>query len=297
MTESITVAVVTLPNGETYGYRRRGSGPRNVLLVHGNMTSSKHMELLMGTFDPEAYTVVAVDMRGFGLSSYRKPIDSLKDLSDDLRLFCDAIGFRGFGVLGWSTGGGVAMQLIADHPGYADRLVLMSSMSTRGYPFYALNDNMEPLPERRLKTKEEIAAQARNRMVQDIFDNRDKATLRAIWEAAIYTHNRPPEPLYDEYMDDILTQRNIMDIYHCLNTFNISEINNEASEGSGAVKRVDVPVMIVWGRRDYVISQEMTLELMADLPHARVLWLEDCGHSPMIDQLARLSAATRDFMA
>jgi len=296
MTHDIETAVIDLANGETYGYRRRGTGKRNVLLVHGNMTSSKHMELLMLTLPPQEYTVVAVDMRGFGLSTYRQPIEGLKDLSDDLRLFCDAIGFRRFAMLGWSTGGGVGMQFIADHPGYADRLILMSSMSTRGYPFYALNEQLEPIADRRLTTREEIADQARNRMVQDIFDRRDKETLRAIWEAAIYTHNRPPEPLYDEYMDDILTQRNIMDIYHCLNTFNISNINISAFEGTGAVSRVNVPTMIVWGRRDYVISQEMTLELMTDLPHARVLWLEDCGHSPMIDQLDRLSAATKDFL-
>jgi pimeloyl-ACP methyl ester carboxylesterase len=292
---TIRVGTIALPNGESYGFRQCGAGDLKLLLLHGNMTSSKHMEILMQRFPCDEYTVMAIDMRGFGFSSYKQPIAGLRDLSDDVKLFCDALGWRGFMILGWSTGGGVAMQFAADHPGYAERLILMNSMSARGYPFYSLDDTWTPLLNQRLTTREQIGNQARNRHVQDAFNRKDKAALRAIWEAVIYTHCRPPEPLYEAYLDDMLTQRNLMDIYHALNTFNISEIHHDASVGTGAVKRVTLPTLILWGRRDLVVTEPMTLELMADLPHARVLWLEDCGHSPLMDQMELLTAAIMEF--
>jgi pimeloyl-ACP methyl ester carboxylesterase len=294
---AFAVKAVRLPNGETYGYRQYGEGPRPMLFVHGNMTSSKHMELLMVRFSPRVYTIIAVDLRGFGLSSYVTPINGLPDLSEDLQCFCDTIGWKQFTLLGWSTGGGVGMQFVADYAGYADRLILLTSMSTRGYPFYALDEALMPIRDRRLTTREQIGEQARNRAVQDAYERKDKATLRAVWEAVIYTHCRPSEPLYEEYLSDMLTQRNLMDIYHGLNVFNISHIDNPAAPGTGAVDRITVPTLIIASKRDYVVTDAMTHELIADLEHARVVWLEDCGHSPLIDQMDALVEAIDSFIA
>ena len=43
---------VPLPNGETLTYREREGGDRNLLLIHGNMTSSKHWDLLIDRLNP-----------------------------------------------------------------------------------------------------------------------------------------------------------------------------------------------------------------------------------------------------
>ena len=137
------LAKVNLSNGETLSYRKREGGDELVLLVHGNMTSSKHWDLLMESMD-ERFTIYAVDMRGFGESTYNKRITSIKDFSDDIKLFVDVLELKDFTIIGWSTGGNVAMQFCADYPGYSKKLVLFASGSTRGYPFYSSNADGTP---------------------------------------------------------------------------------------------------------------------------------------------------------
>ena len=59
---------VELPNGETITYRERVGDGQLVLLIHGNMTSSKHWDLLMESLDAQ-FHIIALDLRGFGGSS------------------------------------------------------------------------------------------------------------------------------------------------------------------------------------------------------------------------------------
>ena len=42
-----------------------------LLFIHGNMTSSKHWDILMEAVS-EDYTIIAPDLRGFGGSTYNK---------------------------------------------------------------------------------------------------------------------------------------------------------------------------------------------------------------------------------
>ncbi|MEG0451194.1 MAG: alpha/beta hydrolase, partial [Lysinibacillus sp.] len=47
MNQLNTLQEVKLSNGETLTYRKRDGGDELVILVHGNMTSSKHWDLLL----------------------------------------------------------------------------------------------------------------------------------------------------------------------------------------------------------------------------------------------------------
>ena len=124
---------VTLKNGESYSYREMGSGDDILILLHGNMTSSKHWDVLVDKLQ-EDFRIIAPDLRGFGGSSYNKEISSLKDFSDDLKEFVDALDIISFYLCGWSTGGGVAMQFSANHNEYVKKLILVESLGIQGYP-------------------------------------------------------------------------------------------------------------------------------------------------------------------
>ena len=75
---------VKLPNGETIAYQEREGGEKKVLLIHGNMTSSKHWDLVLENMD-DRYKLFAIDLRGFGQSSYNHEIRSIKDFSEDVK--------------------------------------------------------------------------------------------------------------------------------------------------------------------------------------------------------------------
>lgn len=86
---------VDLPNGETIGYREREGGTVPLLLLHGNQTSSKHWDVLLEAMDSQ-YKLYAMDLRGFGTSSYETPIDSLADFAADVEAFVAELGLESF---------------------------------------------------------------------------------------------------------------------------------------------------------------------------------------------------------
>ena len=285
---------VEIPNGETLFYRERAGGEEKLLLVHGNMTSSKHWDLLMEELD-NRYKVIAVDLRGFGHSSYRTRIHSIKDFSDDLKHFTDSIEWESFSMVGWSTGGAVAMQYCADYPGNCERLVLLASASTRGYPYYGIgpSGSME-----RLSTLQEVEKDPTKTIpVQAAYVARDGDYLKTLWNAVIYTKKQPDAQKYKEYLEDMMTQRNLADVYQSLNVFNISSVDNGLVEGSNQAKDIDIPVLVLRGNCDLVITEQMADELMEDLgSNATFVSLDGCGHSPLIDDLSLLTEKVESFL-
>ena len=124
---------VTLSNGETIFYQKKNGGEDILLLLHGNLASSDQWDLLIEQL-PSNYTIYAPDLRGYGKSTYNKPIKTFNDFATDIKLFCDELNLTAFHLMGWSNGGGVAMQFAANYPTRVDKLILLTSMSTRGYP-------------------------------------------------------------------------------------------------------------------------------------------------------------------
>ncbi|XXM73942.1 intracellular short-chain-length polyhydroxyalkanoate depolymerase [Lysinibacillus sphaericus] len=293
----IELKKVMLANGETMAYRERAGGQLPVVLVHGNMTSSKHWDLLMERMD-EQYKLYAIDMRGFGGSSYLQSIASIKDLSLDLRDWADQMGLKDFCLVGWSTGGAVAMQFAADHPGYSEKLILLASASTRGYPFFGTKEDGSPDLGKRLKTLDEVKGdKGKTLPVQMAYDTNDREFLRTLWNALIYTDSEPDPGLYEEYIDDMRTQRNLAEIYHSLNTFNISERHNGLVEGTGQAGSIKIPVLVLRGDRDYVITNEMAREIVEDIgENATFQELKNSGHSPLVDDLDQLLEAVTSFL-
>lgn len=107
-----------------------------VILVHGNVSSSRFFEELMALM-PSLWYVLAPDLRGFG-DSERLPVDASRgvgDYADDLYSLVEAMGLSGTPVhlLGWSLGGGVAMQYAIDHPTQLASLTLVAPVSPYGF--------------------------------------------------------------------------------------------------------------------------------------------------------------------
>lgn len=297
MNKNIVLKKVALSSGETLSWREREGGRQKLLLIHGNMTSSKHWDLVFEHLDPK-YKLYAVDLRGFGQSTYFGPIRSIKDFSDDVKLFCDAIGLCDFSVAGWSTGGAVAMQLIADNPGICHRLILLASASTRGYPFYGTSEDAVPHSSARLNSLEQVKAdRSKTIPVQSAYDRGDRGFLRAMWDALIYDKNQPEPARYEEYLDDMLTQRNLAEVYHSLNMFNIGSVPNGAAPGTGEAGKITVPVLVLRGDRDQVITAGMAREILEDIgSNAQFAELKDCGHSPLVDDIGQLTDMMSEFL-
>ncbi len=282
---------------EILAYRECGKGDKVLLLVHGNMSSSMFFDELMEALEDD-YKMYAVDLRGFGQSSYHERFDSLTELSEDLEVFVDKLRLKDFEMLGWSTGGGIVMQFAADNPELVKRLILVESVGIKGYPIFKKNEKGEPILTELCMTKEEIANDPiQVAPVLNAIANKDKAFYKALWDGAIFTEGHYPSPeKYDMYIEEMLLQRNLVDIDYSLTRFNISNQHNGYSEGSGAVEKIKCHVDIIEGKGDLVVPMEMAQGINEGLKCSKKLHLlENSAHNPMVDSLDKLVAIIKEF--
>ena len=85
MSREMLLKSIKLPNGEAMAYRQMGEGDKVLVLVHGNYSSSVHVDMIMEGM-PEGFKMYAPDLRGYGDTTYNTPISSLKELASDVKL-------------------------------------------------------------------------------------------------------------------------------------------------------------------------------------------------------------------
>jgi pimeloyl-ACP methyl ester carboxylesterase len=111
------------------------SGPP-VLFVHGNVSSSLFWQPTMLAL-ADGYRPLAVDLRGFGETD-PEPVNAtrgLGDYADDLAAVIDALGLTSVHLVGWSMGGGVILQYLAERPAAhrAASVTLVAPVSPFGF--------------------------------------------------------------------------------------------------------------------------------------------------------------------
>ncbi len=62
------------------------------------------------------------------------------------------------------------------------------------------------------------------------------------------------------------------------------------------IGKIAAPTLIVWGRQDIVTPPEACEQFSRDIRGSRVVWLENCGHAPMIESPDRFGAALTEFV-
>lgn len=280
---------VKLANGETIGYRVSGEGAKPIVLVHGNLVSSKYWERLMPIF-PVEYKVYAVDLRGVGLSSYNNPVQTIDDFADDLRQFIDAMGLDRIILAGWSMGGGVSQLFAAKYPAMVEKLVLVDSVSPKGFPY------PDPATGEFLKTRDEVmtkgAGDLATLLAQKSFDG-----FKGVWDVAVFHATKPDEAWYKELVEDILTCRFFPDAAWAMHTFNISGEHNGVVAGTGLADRITMPVLVIRGDSDLIISQEVadtTVQVIG--ANAQLKIVPGTAHAPFIDQPEQFMALFTAFV-
>ncbi len=288
---------ITLSNKENYAYLEYGSKDHDtLLLVHGNMSSGVHYEPLIDLLKTD-FHILAPDLRGFGDSSYGKPIESLDDFADDLRLLLDKLDIDTVHFVGWSTGGGIGMKFAAKYPTYIKKLILVESASYRGYPIFEKNEAYQPILGKLYKSKEAMAKDPVQVLpIQQAIEQNDSEFIKKIWTSVIYNVNVPNETSFNRYITETLKQRNLIDVDWALMTFNMSDSSNGVVKGDGSIKAVKAPVLSVWGKKDFVIPEPMFKETVDALSQVTTHVFDEGSHSPITDVPDELAGIIKDFI-
>lgn len=129
-TKSDRVAV----NGVEIYYEIHGQGSPLVML-HGGVNPSDFFGAPLAAM-AEDHQVIAIHMRGHGLSSDTAAPWSTEQMADDVDALLGELGFERVDVMGWSLGGGVALQTAIRHPDRVGKLIVigMNVKSSGNYP-------------------------------------------------------------------------------------------------------------------------------------------------------------------
>src|SRR5258708_36373220 len=117
-------------NGVKMYYEVHGSGEPVVLLHGAFMTITNNWTRWIGEL-AKTRKVIAVEMQGHGRTADIKRDFSDENLADDVAALLDYLKIPSADLIGYSMGGGVAMQCAIRHPEKVRKVVVISSTFRR----------------------------------------------------------------------------------------------------------------------------------------------------------------------
>ncbi|MFN8661540.1 MAG: alpha/beta hydrolase [Thermomicrobiales bacterium] len=111
-------------NGVELYYEIHGTGSPLVML-HGGVNPSDFFGAPLAAM-AETHQVIAIHLRGHGFSSDADVPFSSEQMADDVAALLGVLGIERADVMGWSLGGGVALQTAIRHPEVVRKLIAIS---------------------------------------------------------------------------------------------------------------------------------------------------------------------------
>jgi len=256
----------------TIHYRVMGEGPP-LLLLHGWASSSRYWQ---GTLEDLAdiRTVYAPDLPGYGASPPLNKPATPENLTDLLAEFVDALGFDQFDLNAHSLSSVMAVHLDIRWPERVRRLVLTCSGTYRD--------------ERNRRTVERV-----HRFVEMWLALRRPwmESMRPLYRtvARRFFYRLPDnDGLLRESFADFLG----MDLQTALET----SLNAVSPHYNDLLQKVTAPTMVVGARQDRLMPQYGPPIMQLLIPRAHLVWIERCGHLPMIERPAIYHRLLRLFL-
>ncbi|MEQ8696232.1 MAG: alpha/beta hydrolase [Bauldia litoralis] len=259
-------------------YYHAGSGPP-LLLLHGLAATA---DTFLCNIDAlaEKFTVIAPDLIGRGLTD---PVDleggpSQPKETAHLLALADHLGLERLSVVGGSYGGLAGMLLYLARPALVDRMVIVASGS-------GFNTEEQQV---RMLADIEVHATERFGPGLDVEDSRSRFA-RIVHDPACL-----PEPML-YVIANLNAQPRTADFYRKMMNGMKDMDRVRPWRVIDRFAEIDLPVLIINGREDFLSSWERSEEVSRLLPDARLEVWENCGHLPYVEYPERFNATVAAF--
>ena len=61
------------------------------------------------------------------------------------------------------------------------------------------------------------------------------------------------------------------------------------------MREVQAPTLLIWGKQDIVTPPQAAQQFNEMIPNSRLVWLDECGHAPMIEKPREFASALLEF--
>lgn len=253
-----------------------------LVLLHGFPSSSYDVHAALPRLLEGGRRVVALDVPGFGLSA--KPKDygySLFEQAEIVALALRALGVRTVDLVAHDMGTSIAAELCARRERGLLDFALRSLVLTNG-SVYVEMAQLTPSQKlllspaapffARLSSYATFRIQLRRILSRPVAEDE----LRAMWAQMLYRGGRARMPQLIGY---------------------VRERYRFATRWTGALSRLDLPTLVLWGEEDPVAVRGIAERLVREIPGASAHWLRGVGHYPMLEAADEWASAIAEFLA
>jgi pimeloyl-ACP methyl ester carboxylesterase len=104
------------------------------------------------------------------------------------------------------------------------------------------------------------------------------------------------------YRPEIATKQLVDEVYatvqNRVKTLSIIGLARAAQRHNVAnvLSEITTPTLLIWGLQDTITPPEVALEFHDGLPHSEIIFLEHCGHVPMMEHPKLFNQHVRRFL-
>jgi non-heme chloroperoxidase len=250
--QKVQFATTPLSTGPRLHYAERGDPTGEaIVMLHGYSDSWFSFSRVLPLLSPE-YHAFALTQRGHGDSDKPECCYTPEDFAADVDAFMDAVGIDEATVVGASTGALFAQRVALSYPHRVSRLVLVGAQT----PANEANEAVMGL-------QEEVRA---------LEDPVPPEFARAFQESTTY------QPVPQEFLDRVVSDSLKLP----------ARVWRDYLEGAVlsidhdyvlALRKIDVPTLILWGEQDPLFPREEQERLAAAIPGATLKVYPETGHA------------------
>lgn len=246
-------------NGVELHYEEYGTGDEIIISSAMEFAGDAYPELLAR--EPTSYRVLTVQARGFGRSSRSTAVPEqgwLGQWADDVCGFADALKIDRFIYTGISHGGGIGWYIAQRHP---ERLKALISVAGTPHERFGSTDTSESRRKVIEGRRNPVIVREQMELIAGPTDDPERIPLReALLNQAVEAHLNRDE-------DEARINQGM--------PFPEAKTNQQLEE---VLRTITVPVLILGGMRDGVISPESSLRAGRCVKKSKTVLFEDEGH-------------------
>jgi len=227
-----------------------------LLLLHGLMGALSNWEGVVNEFKSQYRVIIPM------LPIYDLPLltTGVKTMTKYVHKFVKYKKLRNFTIVGNSLGGHVGLIYVLAHPTFVRAMVLTGSSGLYENAF----GGTFPKRESRPFIKEKV-------------------------EYTFYDPATATDELVDEVYKTVNDRHRVIRILAMAR----SAIRHNMQ---GDLHKINIPVGLIWGKNDKVTPPEVAEEFHKYLPKSYLVWIDKCGHAPMMEQPEEFNKALKEFL-
>ena len=273
----------TLPEGTIHYWTYNPTAKKTMLMIHGFRGTHHGLERIIGELGE--YKIIVPDLPGFGASpAMKSATHNVENYAKLLLEFIDALKLKQPILFGHSMGSIIAADMVARRPGVTEKLVCVNPVASRptqgigvikiapgiAYHYLAGKWLPEKIGMKILRNKQLFIIGSAT-----MTKTKDKELRKWIhWN-------------HVTYMKQFSDRKTLLEAYTSSSTATIRDY----------AERLDVPILLVAGKKDAIAPIKSQRSLVKQLPNATLIELDNVGHIVHYEKPTEAAAVIREFLS